>query len=213
VTATLRRHRMGVVALVLVLVAVVLVLFAFDARAWQSSVKRDDIRFRALPGHAGLWKVSTILPGDPAGAALGTGDALAWRHALQKFWDTRIGTSPEAQADLPTLRAQAQAALLTLESTAKTASERSAAANLMGVLVITTPVAGNSQDVVEQSLRQTIGYFQQAIQLDPTNVQAKQNLELVLRVTRPGKGPIGKDAHAGFGFGRGHGSAQIGNGY
>jgi len=209
----LRRHRAAFVALVLVAAAAVLVLFAFDARAWQSTVRRDDIRFRALPGAPGLWKPSTLLPGDPAGLALGTGDTVAWRWALQTFWDTRIGSNPEAAADLPTLRAEAQAQLLALTANATTAAERSDAANLLGVLVITTPVAGNNLNVIEQTLRQTIGYFQQAVALDPTNADAKQNLELVLRVTRPGKGPIGKDAHAGFGFGRGHGAARLGNGY
>jgi hypothetical protein len=212
-THALRRHMAGIAALVLVAVAALLLLFAFDARAWESTVRHDDMRFRALPGHTGLWHPSTLLPFDPAGRVLSTGDTTAWRKALQAFWYTRIGTSPGASVDLPALRAEAQRELVALMDTAKTPTERSAAANLLGVLVITTPIAGNNQDVVQQTLRQTIEYFQQAIALDPTNTEAKQNLELVLRVTRPGKGPIGKDAHAGFGFGRGHGSTRLGNGY
>lgn len=207
------RHRSAVVALVLVAISVVLVLFAFDARTWQTTVRHDDMRFRALPGATNLWKPATILPGDPAGLVLSTADTERWRKALQTFWYTHVGTNPQAQQDLPALRAKTQSELLSLESTAKTAGERSAAANLLGVLVITTPVAGNNQSVVEQTLRQTIDYFQQAIALDPTNAAAKENLELVLRVTRPGGGPIGKDAHAGFGFGRGHSTAKLGNGY
>jgi hypothetical protein len=209
----LRRHWLGAAALVLVALATLLVLFALDARAWQSSVRRDDIRFRALLDHGSLWKPSTILPGDPAGAALGTGDTLAWRHALQSFWYTHIGANPQAQQDLPKLRARAQADLLDLMGSAKTAAERSGAANLLGVLVITTPVAAGSQTAQIQVLKQSIQYFQEAVELDPGNAAAKQNLELVLRVTRPGKGPIGKDAHAGFGFGRGHGNTLVGNGY
>ncbi|MGH2935095.1 MAG: hypothetical protein ACRDL2_11370 [Gaiellaceae bacterium] len=212
-SAAIRRHRMGFVAIVLAALAVVLVLFAFDARAWQSSVKRDDIRFRALPAHAGLWKVPTLLPGDPAGAALGTGDALAWRHALQLFWYTRIPVSRLSPQVQPARRAQAQTALLKLASTAKTASERSAAANLMGVLVITTPAADSDRAVVAQELRETIGYFQRAIRLDPSNVQAKQNLELVLRAAQPEKGSIGKRARANLGLGRGHNSTPSGDGY
>lgn len=207
------RHRAGLAAVVLAAIAAVLVLFAFDARAWQSTVQHDDMRFRALPGATQLWKPPTVLPGDPAGLVLSTGDTTAWRKALQAFWYTRVGTSPGASQSLPALRAEAQARLLTLMSTAKTAAERSTAANLLGVLAVTTPVAGNNNSVIEQTLRQTIDYFQQAVALDPSNAAAKQNLELVLRVTRPGKGPIGKDAHAGFGFGRGHGVAKLGNGY
>jgi hypothetical protein len=213
VSALLRRHSTGVAAIGLVLVSVVLVLFAFDARAWQTTMHRDDIRFRALPGHAGLWKVSTLLPGDPAGTVLSTDDTIAWRHALQAFWNTRVGTSPEAQQDFPAVRAKAIGELLTLTHTGKTAEERSSAANLLGVLIVTTPVAGNNANVIEQALRQAISYFQQAIALDGANTDAKENLELVLRITRPGKGPIGKDARAGFGVGRGHGTSKLGNGY
>ena len=208
-----RRHRLGLVTLVLAGLAVVLVLFAFDARAWQTSVRRDDIRFRALPDHAKLWHPATILPFDPAGAALGTSDALAWRRTLQSFWYVHIGSNPETRANLPTLRARAQAQLLSMIRSGTTASERSDAANLLGVLIITTPVAAGSNNAIELVLKNSITYFQQAIALDPSDAAAKQNLELVLRVTRPGKGPIGKDSHAGFGFGRGHGTSVAGSGY
>jgi hypothetical protein len=210
---SLRRHWLGVAALVLVVLATLLVLFAVDTHTWQSSVKRDDIRFRALPNHANLWSPSTILPGDPAGAALGTSDTLAWRRALQSFWLTHIGANPSANVDLPRLRAQAQSQFLDLMSSGKTAAERSGAANLLGVLVITTPVSAGSQTAQLAVLKQSIQYFTQAVELDPANAQAKQNLELVLRVTRPGKGPIGQDSHAGFGFGKGHGATRLGSGY
>ncbi|MDE3026622.1 MAG: hypothetical protein KGI93_13750, partial [Acidobacteriota bacterium] len=138
---------------------------------------------------------------------------IAWRHALQSFWYTHIGANPQAQADLPTLRARAQAQLLELTTNAATAEERSDAANLLGVLVITTPISAGSQTAQIQVLKQSIQYFTQAVELDSADTDAKQNLELVLRVTRPGKGPLGRDAHAGFGFGRGHGTSLIGNGY
>jgi len=208
-----RRHRLGIAAFVLVALAALLVLFAFDTRAWQSSVKRDDIRFRAILDHGGLWQPKTILPGDPAGAALATKDTIAWRRALQSFWSTHIGANPQSQEDLPKLRAQAQSQLLDLTSSGKTAAERSGAANLLGVLVITTPVSAGSQSEQLQVLKQSVDYFQRAIELDPTDTAAKENLELVLRATRPGKGRLGRDAHAGFGFGRGHGTTVVGNGY
>lgn len=210
---SIRRHWLGIAALILVILATLLVLFALDARTWQTSVKRDDIRFRALPSHSNLWNPSTMLPGDPASLALGTHDTMAWRHALQSFWLTHIGANPQANVNLPQIRAQAQQQFLDLMSSGKTAAERSGAANLLGVLVITTPVAAGSQTAQLAVLKQSIQYFTDAVELDPGNTDAKENLELVLRVTRPGKGPIGQDSHAGFGFGRGHGSTQTGNGY
>lgn len=211
--SVLRRHRLGVAMLVLAGVAALLVLFALDARAWQTSVRRDDMRFRAQLDHNDLWNPATILPGDPAGRVLQTSDTIAWRHALQSFWYTHIGANPQSQVDLPKLRARAQAQLLDLTTSARTAEERSDAANLLGVLVITTPISAGSQTAQIQVLKQSIQYFTQAVELDSANTDAKQNLELVLRVTRPGKGPLGHDAHAGFGFGRGHGTTLIGNGY
>ena len=78
---------------------------------------------------------------------------------------------------------------------------------------MSTPVPGNDQDVMTKVLEQAAQMFQTAIVIDPGNMDAKQNLELVLRIRRPGKGKIGRDARAGFGFGRGHGAAALGNGY
>ena len=210
-----RRHRLGLLALVLAAIATVLALFAADTRAWQSAVRHDDMRFMAqrdLP-YSALWNPATILPGDPAGAVLNTSDTIEWRRALQSFWFTRVGANPQAQQDLPELRATAQGHLLHLMSSGKTAQERSSAANLLGVLVITTPLSAGNQQAQLQVIKQAIAYFQQAVTLYPGNSDAKQNLELLLRAVRPGKGPLGKDAHAGFGFGRGHGETIVGNGY
>lgn len=211
--SVLRHHKLGVVSVVLAAIAALLVLFAFDARAWQSSVRRDDIRFRALPDHTRLWRPATILPFDPAGRVLSTSDTMAWRRALQSFWYVHVGANPELRADLPTLRARAQQQLLTLTGKARTSGERSDAANLLGVLVITTPVPTENDEAIDLVLKNSIKYFQQAITLDPTNTDAKENLELVLRITKPGKGRLGRDAHAGFGFGKGHGTQILGNGY
>ncbi len=208
-----RRHGLGLLALLLAGVAVGLVLFALDARAWQSSVLRGDVRFRLHPATAGVWAPSSTLPGDPAALALGAGDTIAWRRALQSFWYANVGTDRQAPADLVTLHARAQAKLLPLITDAKTAVERSGAANLLGVLVITTPGLERSKDAQILAITQATQYFRQAIQLDPSDNDAKANLELLLHILRPGKGPIGKDARAGFGFGRGNASMTLGNGY
>ena len=191
-----------------------LLLLAVDARAWRTTVARDDIRFRALPAHGKLWNPSTLLPGDPAGALIGTGDTVAYRRGLQLFWFSRIGADPETREDLPTLRAEAQETLQHVMLTGARAQERSSAANLLGVLVVTTPGARHRPERASPALlRRGEGYFQRAIALDPANGDAKQNLELVLRLRRPGKGRIGHDARAGYGFGRGRGATVIGSGY
>jgi hypothetical protein len=208
-----RRHRAGLLALACIVAALVLVLLALDASAWGNTVKRDDLRFRALPQHRGLWKPVTSLPGDPAGALLGTTDTMAYRRALQLFWYSRIGLNPEERQDLPTIRAEAQQHLLDLTAHGANAHERSFAANLLGVLVVTTPAASTDKGAIESILNRATGYFTQAIRIDPANLDAKLNLELVLRITRPGKGKFGRDARAGYGFGVGRGVTPLGGGY
>jgi hypothetical protein len=208
------RHRSAVVAVVLLVLAGALAVFAHDVRAWQTTVKHDDLRFQANPSAAHLWRPATLLPGDPAGLALSTHDTIEWRHALQYFGYTRLGFDPETNADSSTLDAETEKMLQKLTLSAATPAERSDAANLLGVLVITTATAaaiGNSEGVVGQTLRQTAGYFQQAIALDPSNDDAKQNLELILRSSGPSNRVI-REGGTAVGGG-GHGSSPPGYGY
>jgi hypothetical protein len=209
----LRRHRAGIAGGVCVLLAVVLVLLALDARTWQKTVTRDDLRFRTAPSHGFLWHPSLILPGDPAGRLIGTGKTIEFRRALQLFWFSRVGADPESRADLPTIRAAAQQTLQDLILTAPRTAERSTAANLLGVLVVATPPPGSDRTGLDSILKRAVGYFQEAIALDSTNYDAKQNLELVYRLVKPGTGRFGHDARAGYGFGRGRGSTTLGGGY
>ena len=58
-----------------------------------------------------------------------------------------------------------------------------------------------------------VGYFQQAVIEDPTNYDAKLNLELLLRVARPGKSKLDQDARGGFGFGGSNGVGVTGGGF
>jgi hypothetical protein len=209
----LRRHRAALLALLCAGAATILVLFALDVSTWRTTVARDDLRFRALPNHTALWTPATLLPGDPAAKLIGTGNTLAYRRALQYFWYSRIGSNPEVRQDTPTLRAMAQDKLQRLITSAPTAVERSATANLLGVLVVTTPAPGSDQDAITQILTRGAQYFQTAIAINPRNADAKQNLELVLRLQRPGKGKLGRDARSGYGFGRGRGAGSEGSGY
>lgn len=209
----LRKHTALVAAIACAAVAVVLGLLAADVRSWRSTVARDDLRFRALPTHTGLWRPATTLPGDPAAALLGASSTIDWRRAMQAFWYSHIGSNPEVRMDAPTLRANAQDRLLAQLDGAPTRAQRSTAANLLGVLVVTTPAPGNDQDLVTQILKRATTYFERALALNPQNLDAKTNLELVLRITRPGKGRLGRDARAGYGFGRGQGAGELGNGY
>jgi len=209
----LARHRNALLAVLCIAVGVLLVLVALDVSTWQTTIARDDLRFRVQPAHRSLWTPQTLLPGDPAGLLLGTGDTMDYRRSLQLFWFSRIGATPESRQDLPTLRAETQQRLEGIAAGGTSARERSFAANLLGVLVVTTPSPGNDDSALKAILKRATGYFQEATRLDQTNVDAKQNLELVLRIGKPRSGTFNKDARSGYGFGRGRGATPVGNGY
>jgi hypothetical protein len=207
------RHRSALLALLCVVAGVVLVLLAVDLRTWQATIARDDVRFRALPAHHGLWEPATLLPGDPAARLLGTGDTIDYRRSLQLFWYSRTGSTPYSRQDLPTLRAQTQQRLENIAAGGTSAQERSFAANLLGVLVVTTPSPGNDEGALKSILKRATGYFRQATELDSGNDDAKQNLELILRLEGPARGRFDKDARSGYGFGVGQGTKRNGSGY
>ena len=98
-----------------------------------------------------------------------------------------------------------------IASHARTGAERSRAADLLGVMTITTPTADNATEV--QAIERAAAYFQQAIEADPRNYSAKLNLELLLRLERPAKARFGTDARGGFGPGGSHGHGVVGGGY
>jgi hypothetical protein len=201
-----------VAAVVLLGLATVFALLALDVHAWQQSVARDDAVFEAHPGQVGLWKSPASLPGDPAHALLGLGDALSYRRAMQSFWFNEIGVvHSKGENDLSAARVSAQTLLQTLSTGAATAAERSVAANLLGVMTITTTATDKA--TLAQILGNATADFQHAIAEDPASWAARVNLELVLRLKRPGKSHFGADSRGGFGFGGAEGAAPIGGGF
>jgi hypothetical protein len=205
-----RRALPLVVAVVLLGLAAVCALFAVDVRAWQGTITQSDLHFRARRSHPGLWRSPALLPTDPARSVLGLDDALSYRQALQFFWFSNVGSSTGGGADLAATRVAAETELQTLMTSGATAEERSHAANLLGVMTVTAPANSPTQ---KEEIKTAIGYFQQAVIADPRNYDAKLNLELLLRVARPGKSKLDQDARGGFGFGGSNGVGVKGGGF
>jgi hypothetical protein len=205
-----RRALPLVVAVVLLGLAAVCALFAVDVRAWQGTITQSDLHFRAQRSHPGLWRSPALLPTDPARSVLGLDDALSYRQALQFFWFSNVGSSTGGEADLAATRVAAETELQTLMTSGATAEERSHAANLLGVMTVTAPANSPTQ---KEEIKTAIGYFQQAVIADPRNYDAKLNLELLLRVARPGKSKLDQDARGGFGFGGSNGVGIKGGGF
>ena len=160
--------------------------------------------------HIGLWRSPAILPGDPARSILGLDDSLSYRQALQLYWFSTVGSSTGGQADLAATRVDAESKLQDLLTTADTAQERSTAANLLGVMTVTAPSNSSTQ---KEEIATARNYFVRAVRTDPSNYDAKLNLELLLRVAHPGKSELNQDAHGGFGFGGANGVGVVGGGF
>ena len=91
----------------------------------------------------GLWTPPTSCPGDPARAC--SAPATRWRTAARcsTSGTAAIGSNPEVRQDLPTLRADGAGAAPAPDRRRRRArSSARVAANLLGVLVVTTPAPG-----------------------------------------------------------------------
>jgi hypothetical protein len=205
----LRRALPLVAGVVLLGLATVLALFALDVRAWQGTFTQGDLRFRAQRSHIRLWQSPAVLPGDPARSVLGIDDALLYRRGVQLFWFSTAGASTGGQADLAATRAAGETDLQRLMTSAATPQERSNAANLLGVMTVEAPENSATQ---KEEIASAVHYFAQAVRDDPTNYDAKLNLEVLLRVAHPGKNKLDQDARGGFGFGGANGVGAVGGG-
>lgn len=207
----LRRTAPLLLALTLLGLAAVLALLAVDVRAWQGKVTRDDLVFLTHRSQLGLWRTPAVLPGDPARSLLGADDAVSYRQALQFFWISRVGGTTAGQPDLAAERVVTEERLQGVLATGATRAERSTAANLLGVMTITTPAADSATQ--KETLERAKLYFTQAVREDPGDTAAKVNLELVLRIGSPVKAVLDQDARGGFGSGGANGLGPVGGGY
>ncbi len=211
----LRRAAPLIVAVVLLGFSVMFAILAVDIHAWQERMRRDDATFDTFRNKQGLWRSPAILPGDPAYQLLGIADPRAYRHAVQRFWHSqiavqRLGNNPW-QSHLNAARVVAGNDLLAAAQTGRTSTERSRAANFLGVMTITTPTVNNGSK--EEAFARAAAYFQQAILTDPDNYAAKVNLELLLELERPLAKKLGSFANGGFATGGSSGAGKAGGGY
>ncbi len=195
---------------VLVLIAAVLALAAHDALSWRSAVRGGDQRLATAPANA-RWRAAPLLPGDPARALLALGDDLALRRGVRAFLvaeATPYGF--DNGVNQTRVRSGAEIVLSDLAANGS-AANASQAGDLLGVLVAK---AGRVTGGITADDRARSA-FEAAVRRDPSNTDAKYNLELLLRRTKatttrqgPGSGS-GALAHGR----RGAGAGTPGRGY
>jgi hypothetical protein len=171
-------------------VAAVAALGAADARSWRDAADREDGR-----------SPETRLPDDPVGSFLALDDDLAFRRAIRAFAAAEhIPFGPNASDSRASALARAAGSLAVVAESGEPRLA-SRANDLLGVLA-----------AEEGGVDGALGRFQSAIVADPANVNAKRNLEKLLRilVVVGVRIPPGGRAPGGLG---GAGSSPPGTGY
>lgn len=193
------------------LLGLVLLLLALDVARAERGVQGDDARFLAQPRISGYWQDGGVLPFGVGRKLVGVEDDVAHRRAVQRFWLGRPGDGLSPTAARLAERAQAQAQLA--EAEADGGPGASQTATLLGVLALLTPP---DQGERKQVVRAAGGSFRRAIVLDPTNDDAKFNLESILRLVADdrarGQGGGGSAGQEGTEFG-GAAVSRRGSGY
>lgn len=197
-------------AVLAVAIALVLVAVAVDVLRVPSELESDDVSFEAAPGRqAGLWDDLGFVPGRPGAYLLGVDDDVDYRRTLAIWVRVPPGTDifgPEQE----NLRGRLQSQLTEGSAADSNPKRRSQLLNLMGALSLERRSSDANES--ENVLRKAIETFRSAIAVDPTNQDAKVNLELALRNAKAVNLP-GTDPDSGAAQGSLSGQGRAGSGY
>lgn len=179
---------------------------AHDARSWCDALKSGDEVYAHAPAQA-RWTSGTWLPADPVGRAVDASRDVDLRRAVQLYVaavHARRGFDAGETRSRVRSAAESALAAVAAESSPKAASQ---ANDLLGVLQALGP-RGTEDELAVAS-------FRAAVRVDPSNLDAKINLELALRrlrATQIRHGPGTGSGTRGTGR-RGAGSGTPGRGY
>lgn len=178
------RRRVLPVALALaaLVLAAGLAALGDDARRFGDAIRGDDLRFQLGPGPGGMWDASESFPFGAARRILAVDDDLAFRRAIRLLRLSNPRASFVGGFEEVGLRSQAELALARVEQTDPDLRRSSRAAVLLGDLAFGDALGDSTQTSI--FLQKGAAKFREAIRLDPTNEDAKFNLELLLRLVR-----------------------------
>lgn len=189
--------------------AVVAAVLAIDVRTANRALRAGDVSYAADPAHAS-WRADSTF-GGLARSLLGVDDDLRVRTALRLA--TVAGDSHlrlDNGVAVETVRARAQDALARVARDPDRAAA-SQAQTLLGIVAFSSSANGGDQSGIDAAL----GAFTDAIRADPSNADAKYDLELLLRLTSVQGTRVGQGEGGGFGKGgrQGSGGGTPGRGY
>jgi hypothetical protein len=187
---TLRRWILVGAAAVCLVLAAFAAMAARDAGEWRTAFRRGDVEAAATGRNASPSRsVEELVPFGLTRGILGVNDDLAFRRGVALFRRAHTGI-PSFDTGLQgtALRVQAEATLARAIRADKDATRAAAAENLLGILVVVdSTLPGGASTPIARAIFQ----FQNAIHLDPSNEDAKKNLELIYQLTAPPNTPSG----------------------
>lgn len=178
----MRRRALRLAAGVLVLaLAASAALAAEDARRWPQRIERGDHVFSVSTlGVVDPWKPADRLPLRVGDELVGVGDDVALRRALHLVRRVRAQSDIELHdASWIRLVADAQSALVAIESSDPDPRRQSWAANLLGFLYFEAGQVTRAQ-AREELTEAALNAYRRAVVLDAQNDEAKYNLELLM---------------------------------
>jgi hypothetical protein len=201
-------------AVVCVVLAGVLVLLAVDVLRVPGRIAAEDSHYAGAPlRQRDLWDNVSFLPWRPAERILDVGDDLAYRKVI---WAVRrVPTAAQIQGPnqpvLEARRGQAVIAVAERVPQEKDLRRQAQLLNLNGVFIFQRIATYTAFDH-DRLLREAIGNFRSAVRIDPSNADARANLELAVRAAK-GTGIPGEDPDAGASHGKHSGIGRSGSGY
>lgn len=179
----MKRAGAVVLGVVAAAAAVLLLVVAADVHGWQRQLAADDARFQAYPSSEDLWQTSTILPEGVVQRLLATRDDLRYRRAANAFFLARPFRRGHQLPELDAARGEAQVVLARLFGDESDALRRAHVGNFYGALSLAVL---QHQDLEQRvsTLEAAVATLQEAIRLDPSNEEAKFNLESAIRRLR-----------------------------
>jgi hypothetical protein len=182
VEAHVRRHALTAIAVAgCLVVGTLLLLLALDVARLRSTLPADDVRYLGQPEQH-LWAPDEVVPAGVARTLLGVDDDIRFREAVRGVRLSHPEMPGFSDPSYVVHRNEATAWLTDIVQKDDDPKRQAAAANLLGVLTFADAVADYTNR--GRLLEGATGRFRQAINLDPTNDEAKHNLELTLSRSR-----------------------------
>jgi hypothetical protein len=196
------------------LLSLFFVLLAVDVVRSHEALASGDDDYATSPKEGSLWKPGALGASTISRKVLGVDDDLRFREAVRALRLSQRDEPTDSSPDAVLRRAKAQKLLEQVSTRDPDRRRRSRALSLLSVLLLSTPAADQEERATTQRI--ALANLQRAIETDPTNDEAKYNLEVVLRrragVQTVQGGPT-PNPSSGEGQSRGAATGPPGKGY